>query len=366
MPHDPPYNQSERIGDLVRIFLKGNTWWANCQVNGRQRRRSLHTTSKKEARRRALLLEADLLRGKLPSEGHAGSVASTIEAYRSYLKSEKRAPKTLVKYNGVLNRLHKLADSLKVRTMAGIDLRFIDAYRKQRTEEEAADKTIYNETMIVRQLVNFAKSRRLLTSDPLAGLKLREPKPAPQPCWTQDEVNQILATANPAHRAAFTILADTGLRIGELQHLTWDDVDYTNNVLHVRPKEGWKPKTGDRRAVPISPRVRAVLEDLPQQSSWVVTAPPSLTYPAGDHQVSERRLLKALKQVLNKLGLPGHLHTFRHAFISHALTSGIPESVVRAWVGHVDADVIRLYTHIADATSQAAMRRLAAIPGQTI
>jgi hypothetical protein len=41
-----------------------------------------------------------------------------------------------------------------------------------------------------------------------------------------------------------------------------------------------------------------------------------------------------------------------------ALTSGIPEAVVRAWVGHVDADVIRLYTHIADADSQAAMRRL--------
>ncbi len=189
--------------------------------------------------------------------------------------------------------------------MAGIDLRFVDAYRKQRTEDEAAAKTIYNETMIVRQLVNFAKSRRLLTSDPLAGLKLREPKPASQPCWTQDEVNRILEMANPAHRAAFTILADTGLRIGELQYLTWDDVDYINNVLHVRPKEGWKPKTGDRRAVPISPRVRAVLEGLPQQSSWVVTAPPSPTYPAGDHQVSERRLLKALKAGPEQAGPAG-------------------------------------------------------------
>ena len=72
--------------------------------------------------------------------------------------------------------------------MAGIDLKFVDAYRKQRSEEEAAAKTIYNETMIVRQLVNFAKSRRLVASDPLAGLRLREPKPTPQPCWTEEEV----------------------------------------------------------------------------------------------------------------------------------------------------------------------------------
>jgi integrase len=366
MENDQPRNQSELIGEIVRIFRKGNTWWANYQVNRRQRRHSLHTTSKKEARRRALLLEADILRGHIHPECKAGGIGSTVEAYRSYLKAEKRAPKTLVKYNKVLDRIQELAGQLRRKTMTGIDLQFIDAYRSQRTESGAAPKTIYNETMIIRQVVNFAKSRRLVLNDPLAGLKLREPKPSPQPCWTQDEVDRILAAACPPYQAAYTILADTGLRVGELKHLTWDDVDYGNNVLHVRPKEGWKPKTGDQRAVPMSPRVRSLLERLPQQSTWVLTAPASPTYPNGGHQVSERRLLKVLKGVLKKLGLRGHLHTFRHAFISGALTSGIPESVVRAWVGHVDADVIRLYTHIADAASQAAMRRLTASPGQSI
>jgi integrase len=366
MENEQPQNQSERIGDIVRIFLKGDTWWANSQVNRRQRRRSLHTTSKKEARRRALLLEADILRGQLQHEGKAGGIGSTVEAYRSYLNAEKRAPKTLVKYNAVLDRVEELAERLQRKTMAGIDLQFIDAYRKERTDSEAAPKTIYNETMIIRQLVNFAKSRRLVANDPLAGLRLREPKPTPQPCWTQDEVERILAAASQPCQPALTILADTGLRVGELKHLTWDDVDYVNNVLHVRPKDGWKPKTGDQRAVPMSPRVRALLEGLPQDSTWVVTAPPSPKYPNGDHQISERRLLKALKQILKNLGFKGHLHTFRHAFISRALTSGIPESVVRAWVGHVDADVIRLYTHIADAASQAAMRRLTTAPNQSI
>ncbi len=105
MENDQPRNQSERIGDIVRIFLKGDAWWANYQVNRRQRRRSLHTTSKKEARRRALLLEADILRGQLQHEGKAGGIGSTVEAYRSYLKTEKRAHKTLVKYNAVLDRV---------------------------------------------------------------------------------------------------------------------------------------------------------------------------------------------------------------------------------------------------------------------
>ena len=66
----------------------------------------------------------------------------------------------------------------------------------------------------------------------------------------------------------------------------------------------------------------------------------------------------ALKRVLAELDLPGHVHTFRHSFISRAITAGVPEAVVRTWVGHVDQEIMRRYTHIADAASQAAIRRL--------
>jgi integrase len=144
-----------------------------------------------------------------------------------------------------------------------------------------------------------------------------------------------------------------------LKHLTWDDLDFGRGVILIREKDGWKPKTGDHRAIPMSPKARAILSNLPRKAKWVFTAPASAKYPAGDHPLSERRLLEYLKRVLKKLGLPGHVHTFRHSFISHALTQGIPEAIVRQWVGHVDPEVIRLYTHVLDQTSQAAMQRLA-------
>ena len=109
----------------------------------------------------------------------------------------------------------------------------------------------------------------------------------------------------------------------------------------------------------MTPRVSELLKKRPRNHRWVLTAPPSAKYPRGGHQVSDRRLLKALKRVLKKLGLNGHLHTFRHAFISRALMAGVPEAVVRSWVGHVDRDILQLYTHIADADSQSAIQRLA-------
>lgn len=65
----------------------------------------------------------------------------------------------------------------------------------------------------------------------------------------------------------------------------------------------------------------------------------------------------ALKRVLSKFALSGKRHTFRHTYISQALTRGVPEAVVRQWVGHVDPEILRLYTHVADEVSQAYIAR---------
>ncbi|MFO1008379.1 MAG: tyrosine-type recombinase/integrase, partial [Planctomycetaceae bacterium] len=83
----------------------------------------------------------------------------------------------------------------------------------------------------------------------------------------------------------------------------------------------------------------------------------SPSFPSLNRQISERRALVALKRVLTTLGLRGKLHTFRHTFISQALTRGVPEAVVRQWVGHVDPEILRLYTHVADEVSQAFISR---------
>jgi hypothetical protein len=62
--------------------------------------------------------------------------------------------------------------------------------------------------------------------------------------------------------------------------------------------------------------------------------------------------------VLKRLGLPGHLHTFRHSFISDALINNVPEAVLRSWVGQC-AETMKIYTHIANQESRAAMNRFA-------
>jgi integrase len=230
--------------------------------------------------------------------------------------------------------------------------------------KEAKVKTIRNDTVVIRQLVNFAIRRRMIQDDPLAGLKFSQISRTPQPFWTRDQVEKILQAASAHYRPLFQFLADTGTRVGEGRWLVWCDVEFGNNVVHIRPKDGWRPKSGDQRVIPLSKKLYQVLAELPRSDKWVFTAPRTKRFPDAGRQISERRALAHLKTVLKKLGLTGHLHTFRHSFISHALISGAREAMVRGWAGHVDSEILKVYTHIADRQSRNAMDEI--LPDQTI
>lgn len=132
--------------------------------------------------------------------------------YMNCLKTEGRAEKTLSKYRRTLKRLELIATSTRKTLVNQINLRLVDAHRKQRKDEGCAAKTIYGETFIIRQLINFALSRKMLQTDTLKGQKNPAPKRTEQPCWTEIEVEQILSAAQDPQKSIYTIDADTGMR----------------------------------------------------------------------------------------------------------------------------------------------------------
>ena len=280
-----------------------------------------------------------------------------LKEYQDHQRTEERAVKTLAKIDLVCRRVLDLARRRNAKTILDIGLAFVDQYRRERVAKKAKPKTVQNETVIIRQGVNFAIRRKLIAVDPLQGLKIKKVKSPRQPCWSWPDVLRIVGAAKDPQQSLFLLLAETGMRIGEAKWLEWDDILFEQNVILIRPKVGWKPKTGEERLVPMSERTCTMLENRQRRHRWVFTARASRKYQNGDHQISERRTLEYLKRVLKRLDLPGHLHTFRHSFISKALTSGTPEATLRNWVGHLDPNVTKVYTHVLPEESQTAMKR---------
>lgn len=364
-------SESVQVGDLVSVFKRGRVWHANYQLDGRQQRVSLKTKVKKGALKKATELEIQLQEGSLPRKVAKVPLEQLREEYIANLENLERASSTVSHNKTALNQFVAFAAEKKARYIAQVNLALIDAFRdelraralaKRQTSANKTNnfqKTISFKLTVVRSLVLFALRKNYLHTDPVIGLRIEKPKTPRQPCWTWDEVEQILNTTPRNLAPLFTTLAQTGMRIGEALHLEWTDLDFQNGFIHIQAKPDWKPKTGENRMVPMGDAVREQLRHIPKTQRWVFarvnnerTQVPCAARTAANHA------LQGLKEVLVLLNLQGKLHTFRHSFVSHALISGTPEAVVREWVGHMDSEMTREYTQIANRISKSQMNQL--------
>src|SRR5262245_8866078 len=115
MARDKKKHRFELVGDIVSIFPRGGRWYANFQQGGKQHRKALGTRSKKEARRRAIQLEAEILQGRYQRALPPPALAAAIAEYQKFLRTEGRAKKTLAKYAKIFERLQDLAGRRRVR-----------------------------------------------------------------------------------------------------------------------------------------------------------------------------------------------------------------------------------------------------------
>ncbi len=355
----------ERIGERVSIFRNSRVWYANWQEGPKQQRKSLRTRNHDVARQKARVLESELS-GAVPRQAGTFDVAAVVQAYLDWQDSNDRAAKTMMKYRDVLNRFVAHCHAAGVRLMHAISMQTIDEFGVRRRRDGMAAKTVYTELTIIRQWLNFAVTRRMLTASPVAGTKLVKPKPTPRDYWRQAQLDAIVDAAKGPYKAAYLLMSETGMRVGEVIHLTWDDLtlDGSTPVAHIRAKEvvprakPWRPKNGEERAVPLSARAVAMLRTLPRRRRWVIDrmngTPATANQPAND-----RHILAYLKTVLAKLGLEGTNHKFRHSFCTIAVLAGVNFFTLRRWVGHIDEEALKIYVHIADEQAQLTMRDLA-------
>jgi integrase len=164
-----------------------------------------------------------------------------------------------------------------------------------------------------------------------------------------------------ANLVGLTLL--TGLRLGEILALRWDDVDIEAGRLSVVRAGQWihgewvetAPKTrSGRRVVPIGElgtqllrRQKAVVarRKLKAGPAWQEHG---LVFPATDGRpLSPDRVSAAMRRLCRAAGVPRlRFHQLRHGSASLALAAGIPLPDVSQRLGHADPSITaRVYSH---------------------
>ncbi|QDV27570.1 Tyrosine recombinase XerC [Aureliella helgolandensis] len=165
----------------------------------------------------------------------------------------------------------------------------------------------------------------------------------PQRAWELIEATSALHL-----RVLFRTAYTCGLRTGDVQALTIDDVDRDRMLLHVR-----HTKLLNERFVPLP---EATLDAL--RSYWAAHRHPRWLFPSREslqsiatatEHVSERTIQRGLKQVIRSLGwnetgiVP---HTLRHSYATTLLEQGVNLRVLQSYLGHKNLQATEVYLHL--------------------
>jgi integrase len=356
-----------RVGDRVTIYPRGakKTWVADFWQDGTHKKQSLKTSNKKVAIERATKLAAELIGGTYQAPPPSVTVKQAADDYIASLETESRARKTVVKYRGVFDLFVVYLERHKVTKLAQVTAAHFDRYRAERKETKH-QKTVYCEGVIIKQLFKWARTRKLITDNPLADIKLNKPPLEPKAGPSLKQVNAILLAAEEPLRSQLAVLALTGMRAGELQRLRPEDIDLAGGWVHVLSRPGAETKTRASRKLPIHPRLRAVLEALPAgRRPWLFTARASKKYPGGGHHINVKHLNEQFTRLVARLEMPAGreagfvIHSLRHFFETFTVNEGIPQRVIDTWLGHHgDKSMAAVYYKLSDADSQSFMAKV--------
>ena len=189
--------------------------------------------------------------------------------------------------------------------------------------------------------------------------KIKRPKPKEKQvecfsAWEQKKIEEAALSAKKDKYRGIILCLYTGLRIGELLALTWNDINFEKNILSVTKtchdgNENGKhiriidtPKTeNSRRQIPLSKMLVKMLKELKKTSKC------EFVIADGKKPVFIRSYQRMFELFLKKLGLQHKgFHSLRHTFATRALECGMDVKSLSEILGHKNAMItLNRYAH---------------------
>ena len=329
-------------------------------------REKIPVSGKSNARRWAEEREAELVREarearaagpkQKPSVVDVPTVAEFKKQFMTYSKTNNR-PSTVCAKEWMM-RLHIVPFFGEMRLDA-IGPADIEAYKALKLEEKQNKKSINNHLAALRKLLNLANEYRVINQVPkVRGFKGKVDLIAEDEFLTFEETDRFLQAAAPEWKVFLVTALKTGLRLGELLALKWQDVDLVAGQLVVR-RTLWRdqegpPKGGRHRTVPLSDVAISTLKGHRHLKGDYVFCD------AAGTRMTHSMLKDTVPATCKKAGLAKRIttHGLRHTFASHLVIRGKSLKAVQELLGHESIEMTLRYSHLTPDVRREAVQAL--------
>jgi len=187
------------------------------------------------------------------------------------------------------------------------------------------------------------------TRNPITSVRQSAKRQTIPEVLTVEEIIKLLNAIPEPFRTAVFLDGTSGLRVGELLGLKWEDVDFKQNVIHIRrsivKQKIGPPKTeASQRPIPMNAEVGKALRlwkmktDYNRPDDWVYASPVTNgTQPYWPNSIYRVYIKPAAESIglMKRFGW----HTFRHTFGTILNANGVNPKVIQELLRHATLKV---------------------------
>ena len=223
--------------------------------------------------------------------------------------------------------------------------------------------TIKKQMRIVTAPLKQASALHIIPADPGIGIRLPSRYNVAKPeriveAYTAQEQTALLNVISSGRRTgyfAIMLMIETGLRVGEVLALRWQDVQLTRKRINVRntvvrlanKKQSFVQDSvkseSSRRTIPLTPEAINILEEqyARRTNEWVFTNDDG-------ERLSYEALRYQTRKACDEAGIEYRgEHVFRHTFATNCYHKGIDVKILSRLLGHADVNITyNLYIHL--------------------
>lgn len=184
----------------------------------------------------------------------------------------------------------------------------------------------------------------------------------------------------------FVLALETGMRVGELCGLTWEDIDFRDKLLHVRHTLCYFSKGGKyvfemhdtktdngERVIPLTEKAIKTLkkqkirkQEIILKGKMPVEGYENLVFVTRNNRPTQQFIIQECMnliiqriQKVNEKFEAFTPHTFRHSFATRAIENGMQPKVLSKLLGHGQLQItMDLYCHVMEDTLVEEMKKM--------
>ncbi|HEV2351899.1 MAG TPA: site-specific tyrosine recombinase XerD [Terriglobia bacterium] len=287
-----------------------------------------------------------------PKKSHAGAaLVAELKLFLDYARVEKGlASNSIESYRRDLVEFVGFTGHAR-RTLTKINREDIRNFLASLYQRGLGGRSVARHLVAVRNFFRFLLHEGKIEEDPTARIDAPQFAHSLPKYLDTSEVEALLLqpdTSLPAglrDKAMLELLYATGMRVSELVHLRWEDIQLTLGVLRCLGKGG------KERLIPIGKSALQVVEAYAKEGRPKLakkSGVPNFFLNQRGGPLSRVGFWKIMGRYGRAAGITTPLapHMVRHSFATHLLERGADLRSIQLMLGHSDISTTQIYTHV--------------------